>query len=151
MEHPAPRQSKPAARKTRSSLGLGLHLLGAGDDHRVDAVGHLAALDHPRRGAQVADARVGAGADEHPLERDVLDRGAGLERHVGKRALGRLAVGGRVEVLGGGHASRDRRHHPGVRAPGHLGRELVGAHHQLAVKRCLGVGAQRAPALDRLI
>src|SRR3954462_9042724 len=45
-------------------LRLRAHLLGAGDDHRVDRARHLAALDHLGRGAQVADAGVGAGPDE---------------------------------------------------------------------------------------
>ena len=52
IEQPATRQSKPASRKTSVEalgLGLGLDLLGAGHDHRVDAVGDLAALRRPRR------------------------------------------------------------------------------------------------------
>src|SRR4051794_28473622 len=71
-------------------LGLALHLHRAGDDHRVDVAGAPAALDDARGGAQVADARVRARADEDAVEPDLLDRGAGLERHVLQGAL--LAV-----------------------------------------------------------
>src|SRR4051794_37791702 len=59
-------------------LGLRLALHRARDDHRVDVAADLLALDHPGGGAQIADARVGARADEHAVERDLLDRRAGL-------------------------------------------------------------------------
>src|SRR3954471_17055243 len=45
-------------------LGLRLHLLRSRDDHRVDVRVALAALDDLGGGAQVADAGVGARADE---------------------------------------------------------------------------------------
>src|SRR3546814_4136662 len=38
-------------------------------------------------GAQVLDARVGARADEDAIDRQLVDRHAGREAHVGKRAL----------------------------------------------------------------
>src|SRR5690349_16781687 len=79
-------------------LGRLLHLLGAGDDHRADAAGDPAALDDRRRLAQVLDAAVGAGADEDPFGGDLGHRRAGGEAHVGEGALGRLAVGGRLEL-----------------------------------------------------
>ena len=74
-------------------LGLGLrgHGLGARDDHRVDVGGDLAALDERGGGAQVADPRVRARADEDAVEADVLHPRAGLEPHVLERAL--VAVG----------------------------------------------------------
>src|SRR5436853_5870148 len=52
------------------ALGLGLRLDadGARHHHRADAVGHPAPLDHLGGGAEVADARVRARADEHALE-----------------------------------------------------------------------------------
>ena len=43
-----------------------------------------------------------------------------------QRALGRLAVGGAVEVLGRGHALGDGAHHARVRAPGDLRRDRAG-------------------------
>src|SRR3978361_286481 len=45
-------------------LGLCAPALGPGDAHRVDRRRDLAALDHRRGGAQVADARVRARPDE---------------------------------------------------------------------------------------
>src|SRR5947207_10968950 len=74
-------------------LGLRLHLLRARHDHRVHGRGDLAALDHRRRRAQVADARVRARAYEHAVERDLLDRRARPEVHVPERPL--LAFGRR--------------------------------------------------------
>src|ERR1700740_123993 len=44
-------------------LALRLALLRTGDDHRVDPVGALAPVDALGRPPQIADARVGAGAD----------------------------------------------------------------------------------------
>src|SRR3954454_11431067 len=55
-------------------LRLEAHLLGARDDHRVHRGGHAPALDQRGGGAQVADPRVRAGADEHAVERDLLHR-----------------------------------------------------------------------------
>ena len=82
-------------------FGRGFDLLGAGDDHRADAVGDLAAVDDRGGLAQVLDPRVGAGADEDPFGRDLGHRRAGLQAHVGERALGRFAVGRRVHLRPG--------------------------------------------------
>lgn len=46
-------------------LGLRADESGTGDDHGVDALGDLAALDDESGGAEVLDARVGAGSDEY--------------------------------------------------------------------------------------
>ena len=73
-------------------LGLRLDLLGAGDDHRVDAVGDLVAVDDVGGRAQVADPRVRARADEHAVELDLVDRRPGLEPHVLERALVLIGV-----------------------------------------------------------
>src|SRR3954454_20914909 len=73
-------------------LGLRLHLLGARHDHGVHARRHFAAVHHAGRGAQFTEARVGARADEDAVERDLLDRRAGLEAHVYERALLALAA-----------------------------------------------------------
>src|SRR6478672_7863561 len=54
-------------------LGLGGDRLGAGHDHGVDVARDLATLDQRGGGAQVADAAVGAGADEHAVEADLPD------------------------------------------------------------------------------
>jgi hypothetical protein len=69
---------------------LGLRLLldeaGARHDHRVDAFAHALAADHAGGGAQILDAAIGAGADEHALDGDVDHRRARLQAHIVERA-----------------------------------------------------------------
>src|SRR5262249_46833820 len=50
-------------------LGLLLHQAGARHDHRLDARLDALAVDDARDGAQILDARIGAGADENAIER----------------------------------------------------------------------------------
>src|SRR3954471_19014925 len=50
------------------ALGLRADLLGAGNDHRAHTRGDLAPAHDLRGRAQVADAGVRAGADEHAVE-----------------------------------------------------------------------------------
>lgn len=45
---------------------------GARNDHRRNGRGDLAAFDHLGDGAQVLDAAIGAGADEHPVDGDIV-------------------------------------------------------------------------------
>src|ERR1700733_10917721 len=59
-------------------LGLRLDLLRSRHHHRGDARGDLLAGDDLGGSTQVADARVGAGADEHSVDGDLLDRGTRL-------------------------------------------------------------------------
>src|SRR3954471_17288804 len=92
------------------SLGLRLDLHRARDDHGVHVAVDLLARDHLGRRAQVADAGVGARADEDAVELDLLDRRARLQPHVLQRAL--LALARRRRDRGG-----DRRDLRGVRAP----------------------------------
>src|SRR5262249_5381210 len=63
-------------------LGLLLHQAGARHDHRLDARLDAFAVYYARDRAQILDARIGAGADENPIERDVGDLLAALEAHV---------------------------------------------------------------------
>ena len=48
----------------------------------LDAARNVLAFDQVRGGAQIVDARIGAGADEHAVDGNVDDRGAGFESHV---------------------------------------------------------------------
>ena len=67
--------------------GLEDDLLGGGDDDAPHAVGHLLALEHRGGSPQVADAAVGAGADDH-----LVDGQAGhLRHHLG--VLGQVGHG----------------------------------------------------------
>src|SRR5262249_55991714 len=73
-------------------LGLLLHQAGARHDHRLDARLDALAVDHARDGAQILDARIGAGADENAIERDLGDLLAALEAHVIERGRGGAAL-----------------------------------------------------------
>ena len=57
-------------------LGTRFYVLGAGNDHRPNRVGDAAAVDHRGRLTQILDSRVGAGADEDPIQRHLGNRGA---------------------------------------------------------------------------
>ena len=97
IEQPAERQSKPAARKTSSSPSASASALTCaepGTTIALSVLGDPAALDHRGGLAQVADPRVRARADEHPVELDLADRPTRLEVHVAQRPLLGLASAG---------------------------------------------------------
>src|SRR5271166_2605634 len=73
-------------------LGLRLDQPRARHDHRVDALADLAASGDLRRGAQILDAAVGAGANEGAVDGDVRHLLPALKAHVGQRALDRGAL-----------------------------------------------------------
>src|SRR6187399_1096523 len=54
-------------------FGLLLHQPRARNDHGADILMHVLAVDDARDLAQILDAPIGAGADEHAVERDVGD------------------------------------------------------------------------------
>ena len=101
--------------------GLEDDFLGGGDDDAPHAVGHLPALEDGGGGSQVADAAVGAGADDH-----LVDRQAGhLRHHLG--VLGQVGHG-----HGGLQLVQVDDHLPGVHRVG-VGLEgLAGAVHPAA-------------------
>src|SRR5207247_9074889 len=61
------------------------------DTARCDTRAHLASLEHTGRLPQVAQSRIGTGADECGVDRHACDWGARLDPHVTQRALERLA------------------------------------------------------------
>jgi hypothetical protein len=83
MEQPGSRHSKPAALKISQAFALGLFLDQARARHhqrQLDVGSHCAQLlDHGGGRAHVLDAAVGARADEHLVDGDVVDRLARLE------------------------------------------------------------------------
>ena len=87
-------------------LGLLLHQARARHDHGADIGIHLLAVDDLRHLAQILDAAIGAGADEHAVERDVGDLLAALQAHIVELALGGLALGLVGDLRG--HAARVR-------------------------------------------
>ena len=151
IEQPASRHSKPAARKTSSrpsASAAAFTCWEPGTTIAADRAGDLAAVDHRGGLAQVLDPRVGAGADEDAVERDLGHRRARLQRHVGERALGRLAVGRGLHRRGVGDRVGDLDDHPRGRAPGDHRRDAGGVDLDLGVEARAVVGRQLAPALD---
>src|SRR5690348_8440768 len=132
-------------------LGLLLHETRAWNDHRADVRIHGLSLDDTRHLAQVLDARVGARADEHPIERDIGDGLPTFEAHVFEGALGGAAL-----VLVGyfrrhRHAAGDGDYLLGARAPGHEWRQLGAIELHLAVEMSAVVRMQRLPIAHRLV
>ena len=149
IEQPAPRQSKPAARKTSSRPSASACALTCWEPGTTIALtrrGDLAALDDLGGGAQVADARVRARADEDAVERDLLDRRARPRRSMyGERAL--VALAARL-----GHRAGDaRRPCPGFVPHVTCGESAPASTTISRVERRAVVGAQRAPVRDGLV
>ena len=155
IEQPAKRHSAPKSMNDLvEALGLGLepHARGARDDHDAHAVGLLPALDDRRERAQVFDAAVRARAHEDGVDRDILQRRAGLQVHVLEGALGGgalVGVGevGRVE----GTTSRERDALAGVRAPGDERLERVRVEEHLGVVDRALVGGRVLPVGDGVV
>src|SRR5882724_2125107 len=115
-------------------LGLALHLAAAGDDRGG--------------GPQVADAGVGAGADEDAVDFYVGERRAGGKAHVFEGAgggflLGFVAKGGGVWHFGG-----DGSDLAGIGAPGNLRRDVGGFEDERFVVLGAGIGGKLTPAGD---
>ena len=93
---------------------------------------------------EVLDPRVRARADEHAVDRDLGDRGARLERHVGQRPLGGCrGRPGRRAPPGPGRTPSTGATIAGVRPPGDLRRERAGVDLDLAVEDGVRVRRQR--------
>ena len=101
-------------------LGFALHLAAAGDDHGVDRAGDFVPFDDGGGGPQVADAGVGAGADEDAVDFYVGERGAGGETHVFESAGGGFLLGFVAKGGGVGHFGGDGSDLAGIGAPGDL-------------------------------
>ena len=111
----------------------------------------LLARDDGRRRAQVLDPRVRARADEDAVDGDVLHRGAGLEAHVGERALGGGRRSASAKPAGSG-----TRPVTGTTISGFVPQVTCGASSatsivELAVVRGVGIGRERAPVVERLL
>ena len=146
IEQPGSRQSKPAAVNTRSSPSASACCFTANEPGTTRVrtpVLHLAALGHRGGGPQVLDARVGAAADEHRVDRDVAHRGAGGEPHVLQGAGGAVALVRVGEVVGGGDGAVERHDLGGVGPPGHVRRDGGGVEVHLLVEGGALVGGQR--------
>jgi hypothetical protein len=132
-------------------LGLEPHAHRARHDEHAHTVGDLAAVDDPGDGAQVLDAPVGAGPDEHGVDADVAQRGARGKTHVGQRLLGGDALVLVDDQLGIGNAPGQRQALPGVGAPRDERGERVGVDVHLGVEHRIVVGGETPPLGDRRV
>src|SRR4029453_3895383 len=132
-------------------LGLLLHQAGARHDHRLDARLDALAVDHARDFAQILDARVGAGADENPVKRDVGDLFAAIESHISERVHGSTAF----VLVGDIVRTRDATDHRddllGARAPRDERWELGCVQPDLTVEMRALVRVQRLPVAHGLV
>ena len=103
---------------------------------------HVLAGDHRGSGTQIFDTRVGAGADEHAVDCDVLDLRARREAHVGECALDCFALGGIVVVGRVRHFAVNRDDHLRIRAPGHLRLEPGDFDRKLAIERRVRIAGE---------
>ena len=124
--------------------------LGRARDHQgPQPVADLPARQHDAATRRSSIRAVGAGADEHRVDRDVLDRGARGQAHVGERPPPELARRRVRERLGVGDPSADRHRLGGGRPPGD--RRLQGSRvdDHGAIEPGAGVTAQLAPGRHR--
>ncbi len=132
-------------------LGGGLHLPGPRHDHGRHRIGDPSARGDSGGGAQILDPAVGAGADEHPVHRNLRDRRARREPHIVERPAHRpsLALARRILRI------RDHAGHRhdilGARAPGHLRHDLGAVQPDLAVELRAIVGRKPPPRRHRVL
>ena len=147
IEQPALRHSKPAARKISSrpsSSAWALTCAEPGTTIARSGVGDLAALDHRRRLAQVADAGVRAGADEDAVERDLAASRARARAPCSAAPAPRAR-----ERRLGSTAPVTSTTCPGVVPQVTIGASDAGVDLDLGVEARAVLGRQLAPALDR--
>src|SRR3954447_11301598 len=132
-------------------LRLLLHQAGARHDHRIDVAVDALAVDHPGDRAQILDPSVGAGADEHAIERDVGDFLAALETHIAERGLGGTALVLIRDVLRLRHAPGHGNDLLGAGAPGDEWRQFRRVEPDLAIEVRALIRAQRVPVTHGLV
>ena len=153
IEQPDSPQAKPASRNTLSRpLASASRFTGrrARHHHGDHAFGNTPPAHHVGGGLEVGQPRIGAGADEHAVDRQARERRAGREAHVGERAFHDRApvrIGRRI-----GHAAGDADHLARVGAPGDLRLERRCSRACAPVsKRGVVVAPERAPMRERCI
>jgi hypothetical protein len=99
---------------------------------------------------QIFDPRVGARADEYPVDVDIFNALSGLESHVLQGQLGGTPVG-LFKAFHFRYASGDWGDHPWVRSPGHKRAQLRGIDLNNFVEPSVLVGRQAAPVGDGLV
>ena len=107
---------------------------------------HAAAVEHGGCGAQVFDTRVGAGPDEHAIDRNPAAP-CRAEPHVAERLRSALASLGQSAEPGTGMWPSIGAP-PRARSPRHHGRDRVSIERHFAIERLRFLTGP--PALDRL-
>ena len=129
---------------------LGLDAHRAGHDPGGDMIGLVPALHDLGGGAQVGDAGVGAGADEHPVDLGAFDRLAGFEALVLECGFpgATLLLRSRARI---GDGAVDGDHVFRAGAPGDLRRDVLHVDRVLAIELGIGIARQGAPVSDGAI
>jgi len=128
---------------------LALNASGARDDERLlDVFRHVLAFDKMRGGAEIIEARIGAGADEDAVHGNIHDGRAGLKAHVFQRAFRSLLIIEIREVMRIRDARGDAGDHTGVRSPGDLRSNLLGVELDGHVEFRAVVGLELLPSFD---
>src|SRR4029077_17361062 len=125
-------------------LGRAFDTRRARHHHREHPLRDVAPAYHISRGLQVRKTAVGAGADEHAVDRQAGQRHTGLEPHIGERTFGCCAAAG-VDGRRIRHAAGNAEHLARVGAPGNLRLEAAAVQHMLAIERSIVVGFEGAP------
>ena len=107
--------------------------------------------DHRGGVAKVLDPSVGARAQEHPVNGDLGDGGAGLQVHVGKGSDGGVPLQGVVELLRMGYMIGYGRGLSGIGSPRHIRLQIPCVDAHLGVECGAGIGGERTPLRQRLI
>ena len=152
IEQPDSPQEKPASRNTLSrpfASASRFTVDEPGTTMRDDAVRDLRPRTTSAAACEVGQPRIGAGADEHAVDRQARERRAGRQPHIGERAFGDRApvrIGRRI-----GHAAGDADHLARIGAPGDLRLERRAVDRVLGVEAGVVVALERAPMRQRLI
>ncbi|KAJ6444371.1 3-isopropylmalate dehydratase [Purpureocillium lavendulum] len=121
-------------------LGLGLDQARAGDDHgALDVRRDPTALDDVGGGAQVLNARVGAGADEDLVDGNVLHGSASSQAHVFEHAPTSRLLGLAAKCLRVGDDAGNGDNVLRAGTPGHGGDDVLGVDEDVDVGPALEV------------
>ena len=134
------------------AFGLFLDQPGTRHDQRQpDVFSHLLAdlLDDGGSFAHIFNAAVGARTNKHLVDKNIVQRLAGLQAHVFKSALDRIALAGIFFPVGVRRFSGDGQHHFRRGAPADLRLNLAGVELNHRIELRISVGLQRLPVVHR--
>src|SRR5215471_20861515 len=126
-------------------LSCSLDLLGSGHDHCAHSLTHTMPIDYSRRGAQIFEACIGAGADEHAVDRNIGNSGMRLKRHIFQGPLETASLVFVYGFTGIGDVAVNRSDHAGTGAPGYAGSNGPSINLDQAIETSVRIRVQRAP------